>query len=263
MEPTEGFRILQTSAYLKLCSSLCFRRSVRGTGRPYPCLVLFRCGPGRVLRFLATPCLVNRLRYWGLAFFISLVWRFSIEALVSLNIIAGYGIYCLLERFVRSDNSSKPFPRIKNLSKTWKVVLILFITIVPLLVASWGQMMIAFSTSNTSASAQQQTYVYNAIMWLGSHTETDSVYLSVSDWRFTYTNALIGRTTVYDLLSTPSAALEFATLYGYSWIIVSQWIVGSSPLAPGQDPWYNFPQSSTQNLTLVYSNPDVEIFRVS
>jgi hypothetical protein len=93
--------------------------------------------------------------------------------------------------------------------------------------------MIAFSTSNTSAAAQQQAYVYNAIIWLGSHTETDSVYLSVSDWRFIYTNVLIGRTTMYDALSIPSAAVEVSTYYGYSFIIVSRRIVGNSAPAPG------------------------------
>ena len=197
------------------------------------------------------------------------VWRFSLEALIPLNIIAGYGVYCLLERFggkiklrTKSFHSSIASSSLHTPS-IWKVALILLITLVPLLVGSWGQMMVVNSLSNTSAAAQQQGYVYDGIIWLGNHTPNDASYLSVSDWRFTYSDVLIGRETFYDNVSNPAAALLQATNDGDQYIIVSQWIVGYNLPPPGQDPWANFPHSSSQNMTLVYTNPDVEIFSLT
>lgn len=196
-------------------------------------------------------------------------WRFSIVAIVPLTIIAGYGIYCLLERFggkikVRVAKSARsPASSSLRSPSLWKVALILLITIVPLVIGSWGEQMVVNSLTNTSTASQQQTYVYNAIIWLGNNTPNDSSYLATSDWRFTYTDVLIGRETFYDNVSTPSAAILAATNDADQYIIVSQWIVGNTPPAPGQDPWSNFPHSTTQNLTLVYTNPDVEIFSLN
>jgi hypothetical protein len=208
-------------------------------------------------------------------------WRFSIMAIVPLNIVAGYGIYCLLDRFGWSSrvkvrqgrrqqsslkttksqmpSSSSSFSR----PSFWKIALILLITILPLLYGSWGDQMVVNSLTNTSAASAQQTYVYNAIMWLGNNTPNDSSYLAVSDWRFTYTDVLIGRETVYENLTTPSGAISYAISDGDQYLIVSQWIIGYNPPSPGEDPWTNFPHYSTQNLTLVYTNPEVEIFQVS
>jgi hypothetical protein len=195
-------------------------------------------------------------------------WRFSIVAIVPLNIIAGYGIYCLLDKFgwnarLKSSRTVRTNRSVASRSPSlWKVALILLITLVPLVFNSWGQQMVVNSLTNTSAASEQQTYIYNAIMWLGSHTPNDSSYLAVSDWRFTYTDVLIGRETVYNNLTTPAAATSYAISDGDQYIIVSEWIIGYLPPAPGQNPWNNFPHSSTQNLVLIYSNREVEIFQV-
>ena len=80
------------------------------------------------------------------------------------------------------------------------IFLVLFGGIV---IGSWGTSMVSDSLTQTSIVSQSQYFVYNAIYWLRNNTANNSQYLSVSDWRFTYTNLIIGRPTFYQYAPNP------------------------------------------------------------
>jgi hypothetical protein len=189
-------------------------------------------------------------------------WRFSIEALIPLTIIVGYGMFSLVQRFGKVA-ASKTGTVAKTPYVPWKVALIILITLAALLVGSYSQALVALSVSNNPSAAQQSINVYNAIMWLGSNTPNDSTYLSTTDWRFTYADVLIGHDVDLGNVSTPSSAIGLALSNGDQYIIVSQPVIEDIVPAMGQAAWQNFPNASTAQLALVYSNPDVRIFSIN
>ncbi|MDG7008015.1 MAG: hypothetical protein JRN06_07200 [Nitrososphaerota archaeon] len=203
----------------------------------------------------------NVLPFFLLAWLVSLLvaspfnvsaWRFSFEALVPLVLMAGYGVHSLLPKL-----------EVHRRGKTtghWKVVLVLIILLSPLLVGSWGQTAASDSLTNTQLTASAQQDVYAAIQWLGNHTTSNARYLSVSDFRFTYTSLLIGRTTDYAYFAQPSVAIQAARTSGDDYVIVTNLVTLALPPDPSLFPWNNFQQSS--NLTLAYSNDDVRIFQI-
>ena len=95
----------------------------------------------------------------------------------------------------------------------------------------------------------------------GTTLRPDSTFLSVSDWRFTYTSLMIGRNSVYQFESTPQAALPVAKRPNASYIIVTNAVTVNLPAEPSLFPWNNFKPSA--NLTMVYNNPDVEVFEIT
>jgi hypothetical protein len=129
-----------------------------------------------------------------------------------------------------------------------------------LVVGSWGTTMLSDSFTLTQTNAQAQNDVYQAILWLGNNTSTNSTYLSVSDWRFTYTDLMIGRNSLYQFESTPQNAIAVARSEGASYIIVTNVVTANLPPLPSLFPWNNIKPSA--NLIMVYSNPDVEIFKL-
>jgi len=62
----------------------------------------------------------------------------------------------------------------------------LFVLIAPLLLlaGSWGQMALVNIAGRPGVSSLVQQHIYSAIYWLKYNTPKDSIYLSVSDWRF-------------------------------------------------------------------------------
>ena len=121
--------------------------------------------------------------------------------------------------------------------------------------------MLTDSFTSAQDSAQSQRYVYQAIEWMGNSTSPESTFLSVSDWRFTYSETLISRNTLYQFESSPQSTIPAAKSQGIGYIIVTFAVTESLLPNPSLFPWNNFKPSA--NLTMVYSNPDVEIFEIS
>ena len=140
------------------------------------------------------------------------------------------------------------------------LIIILFGAII---IGSWGQTLVADSLSNSKIVSQSQLSVYNSIYWLKDNTANDSRYLSVSDWRFTYTNLIIGRTGLYEYVRIPSDAIKIARNESANYIIVTNISTVQLPPVPALFPWNNFPSSSNSNLTLVYQDPDVRIYEIA
>lgn len=184
-------------------------------------------------------------------------WRFSYEALVPFTLMASFAIFLLLPK-VEPRRRRRP----RSSSAYWKVGLVLVIILVSVLAGSWGSMLVSDAATNTGLFAQNQSYVNESIFWLGANTPQNSSYVSVSDWRFVYTSLLISRETTYSFVSEPSTALKLAAQVNAQFIIVTNQVTESVPPVPSLFPWNNFPTESNSNLTLVYQNPDVRIYKI-
>lgn len=214
---------------------------------------------------------------WFISLFIAApynisAWRFSYEALVPLTIMAGFGLYSLLPVSFREEKKKQQTIRKGTLGVRIKTrggpsqllpLAIVIVLLGTLLIGSWGQLMLTDALTNTTDVSQSQNYVYQAIYWLKANTPTGSQYLSVSDWRFTYTNLLIGRLTHYQYLYNVTSAIDVAKNTSSNYILVTNVVTASVPNIPTLYPWNNFPTSSNANLTLLFSNSDVRIYGVS
>jgi len=222
-------------------------------------LLLFAAiGVCRVLRSRSLLPLV--LIAWFLALLVAApfnvsAWRFSLEALVPLTLLASYGVYSLL-------------PRLKMVRKGkyagyGRLAFVLFLLLVPLVALSWGQTSTVEAAADTQVFGTAQQQVYTAMYWLKDNTPPNSTYLSVSDPRFSYSAIIFGRTTLHGFIPDVAAALAIAKQNETQYIIVTRIVIGQAAHSPSQFPWDVFPASSTANLTLVYEDPDVRIFQVA
>ena len=183
-------------------------------------------------------------------------WRFSLEAIVPLFLMAGYGVHSVLPRLQPQRRRGRP-----STGGYLKVGVVLVLLLIPVIAFSWGVTSVGDSLADAAPSASAQQDVYAAMSWLQANTSSSSTYLSVSDWRFSsYTDEFFGRATNFTFFSQPGPAVQLAREKGYGYVIVTFAVTASIPPDPSLFPWNNFKQSS--NLTLQYSNPDVEIFKV-
>lgn len=180
-------------------------------------------------------------------------WRFSYEALVPLTIMAGYGISSLLPKSSQPERGRMGSGRGLNL----KVALVLVLLLSPIVVGSWGEKEITDALADTATSARAQQDVYSAMYWLKNDTPAESRYLSVSDWRFTYTDLFFGRTTDYSYAPAPSDGLfALAKQNGDQFIIVTY---------PNYQAYLNYQAfyQASSNLSLIFSNSDVRVFKIA
>jgi hypothetical protein len=183
-------------------------------------------------------------------------WRFSYEALVPLLIMGGFGFFFVVPK--------KGFERKRRgASKSARLALATIFLLFLLVLGSWGTTMVADSVDNPSEFAAIQGQVYSAIYWLGAHTPQNSTYLSVSDFRFTYSSLFIGRTTYYQFTPLPSNATVEAKAVGAKYIIVTMGVTENLPPVAQLFPWNNFPASGSASLPLIYNTTDIRIYKTS
>jgi hypothetical protein len=198
-------------------------------------------------------------------------WRFSYEALVPLALMASCGIFSLVNLIMTTRSKVSISGRVGSKGGRGAnpadlramIVVVLIIIFGALIVGAYGESVVIDAVNQTSTSAQSQNYVYNAIYWLGNNTPNGSTYLSVSDYRFTYSAAIINRTTFYSYIYSPDTALGAAKNASIEYIIVTYDITASVPNYSEFYPWNNFPSSSNSNFTLIYSDPDVRIYQIA
>jgi hypothetical protein len=188
-------------------------------------------------------------------------WRFSFMIVLPLMMMAGMAVAYLMPKntIIVSKKATRDRKTIFGPGAR-RAAAISVLIIILLVVGSWGTTMLSDSFTGAQVNSTAQNQVYQAIVWLGNNTAPGSVYLSVSDWRFTYTGVMIDRSGYYQLESTPQQAIPEAQSLGAGYIIVTNLVTASLPANPSLFPWNNFKPSS--NLTMVYSNPDVEIFKI-
>lgn len=184
-------------------------------------------------------------------------WRFSYEAIIPLTLMAGYGVFSLL-----------PLPRASTRRRRsgshLAALVVLAILLAPLVATSFAEISMADAVTNTNVSADEQQEVYTAIYWLQANTPNSSTYLSATDWRFSYTDLIISRVTfapaMGQCITDPQEAQRTALQNGAGYVIVTFGVTCSLPPDPQLYLWNTLRQSS--NLTLVYSNSDVKVFKI-
>ncbi|MDG7017166.1 MAG: hypothetical protein JRN73_02285 [Nitrososphaerota archaeon] len=206
----------------------------------------------------------SALALFPLAWFLILVsvpansnsWRFAFEGVTPLIFMAGYSI--------RSLTVEKRNPGTKkirtNISKGWKVAIILIVLLTPIIVGSWTTEVVSDTTTNTRVVSQGEYALYNAMIWMSQSTPANSTFLSLTDWRFSYLNGTIGRTTMPLFFYQPGPAIAYARSHGADYIIVTYVVTVPVPSGTNAYPWFNFKPSA--NLTMAYSNDYVKIFKI-
>jgi hypothetical protein len=184
-------------------------------------------------------------------------WRFSYEAVIPLTLMGGAGISVLLPRLNRGSQRKRAW-------NNFVTVIVLAILLSPMVIGSWGTTATSDAVTDTANSAQAQQDIYTTMAWLKANTSASSGMLSATDWRFTYTNEVIGRPTdlpaaggcFTDAQQAQRAALQANITY----IIVTNVVTCSIPADPQLFLWNTMKPAS--NLTLAYSNSDVKVFEV-
>jgi|GEM_PF-1366777 hypothetical protein len=185
-------------------------------------------------------------------------WRFSFEATAPLVLMASFGIFSLLPRLKIQKKRRGESTATQRYAK---VLVVLLVLLSPIVIGSWGTTMLSDSFTDTQAVSNSQSAVYSALQWIGSNTTSNSIYLSVTDWRFTYTGLFFGRVTDYSYFASQTQAIAYAQQIGADYIIVTNLVTLSLPPVPQYFPWNTYQPSA--NMTLVYSNSDVRIFQLS
>lgn len=221
-----------------------------------------------VLWFFAAICAYSSIRskkfgmlpfFWFASLLIAApfgisAWRFSFEALLPLTLMAGYGM------FIVASSLNKKMSLSHNKLPNIRVIIIVLLFLLPILYGSWGNRIITDSISNAHATAKVQNDVYSSIYWLKYNTPTNSTYLSLTDWRMTYTNLMIGRPTYFKYFSEQNQSIQYADKVGARYIIVTRQTTLNLPPLPQFHPWNSFVNES--GFTQVYSNADVRIYKL-
>ncbi len=196
-------------------------------------------------------------------------WRFSYEATVPLTLAACYSIYQIGASVMgmRSQKTATITLRMKrgaSNSKPLRAVAIVVILVGTITVGAIGTQTVAGSLTSTPTVSEPASAndVYQAIYWLKANTPNGSQYLSVSDWRFTYTDLMIGRVTHYEYIYNVTSAMVAAKDSSSNYILVTYLLTANAPNYSGFYPWNTFPSDSNGNLTLIFSNPDVRVFQI-
>ncbi len=177
-------------------------------------------------------------------------WRFSIEALVPLTLMAGYGLTVLARRLGSWPSGGK-----------LRVAVLVILLTSPMIYGSWGQTVATDSITGRATTAQAQRDVYAAIYWLKDNTPSNSTYLSLTDWRLTYTSLIIGRSTFYQYYSEENQSIRYAQEVGAEYVIITHQVTLQIPPLPQLFPWNTF--HDQPGFTRVYGNEDVEIYKLA
>ena len=184
-------------------------------------------------------------------------WRFSFEASLPLVLMASFGIFSLLPKLKIQKNRRGDTNSIQQHAK---MLVVLMILLSPIVIGSWSTTMLSDSVTDTQVVSSAQSAVYTALQWLGNNTP-NSHYLSVTDWRFTYTTLFFGTATNYMYFASEDQAIAYARQMGAEYIIVTNIVTLSIPPIPQDFPWNTYQASA--NMTLVYNNNDVRVYHIS
>ena len=192
------------------------------------------------------------------------VWRYSYEALVPLTLMAGYGMFALIPQQGRAPRGLR---RRTGSSQSGRLILtigIIVLILIPIVATSWTEISAVDSVNDPGDSSAFQSSVYSAMYWLKANTPNSSVYLSATDWRFTYANFVISHHTYAlpegECFTDPQQTIGTAINDSVNYIIVTYYETCALPPSLGNGLWDSLTPAS--NLTLVYQDSDVKIFQV-
>ena len=189
-------------------------------------------------------------------------WRFSLQAVVPLTLLAGYGLHAIMPR----QRSTKQKRLRAGDPYKFGVAVLLALFIIPIAAPGWASTFALNMSQGTAAEAQVQSQVGAALSWASSNTPSSAYLLSVTDPTFLYSGVQIGRNCTYEFFGNQSQAIAYAKHVGADYIVVTRYNVFYNPLsAPSNDstpslPWFTY--KPTSNFTLAFSNPDVKVFKL-
>ena len=201
-------------------------------------------------------------------------WRFSLVSLVPLTIMAGGGLVLVYEA-VFGDGMK----RWRKLAALIAVVLAVGVVVN----GSWGAQAVVLPFNPVSSdTAYFQQAAYSTIQWLLAHTPNNSVYFSVTDWRFGFMTLDYYRDATFGLISNESSAIQAAQGYQLTryrvnftstpqynftyflkpeYVIVTRFVTYNLGPNPNLYPWNTFTANS--NLTLIYQTQDAKVFHLT
>lgn len=189
-------------------------------------------------------------------------WRFSLEAVLPLTLLAGYGLDKLLpNRRVRKQvrlRSGDPY-RFKVL-----VVIVLFMT--PMVATGWTSALTQSMTQGVEVTSQAQRQVDAAMQWMATNTSSSASFLAVTDPTFLYSNVQAGRNCTYEYFGNETRAVAYARASGIDYIVVTRYNVYFNSLDAAPNifnqglPWYTY--HAVSNVTVAYTNSNVVVYRL-
>ena len=190
-------------------------------------------------------------------------WRFSLEALVPLTLLAGYGLDALMPK--RKLSKAMRLKRSDPYVFMTVVVGLLFLT--PIVATGWASTFTQTLVPGAAAQAQSQNQDLMAMTWLGQNTKPSSTVLSITDPTFLYTGLFAGRNCSYGYTSNETQAIAVGRQDGFSYLVITRLNVYFNVATPAPNdsatylPWFTFSQSS--NAKLVYGNAYVRIYQIN
>ncbi|MDG6901772.1 MAG: hypothetical protein JRM80_07400 [Nitrososphaerota archaeon] len=191
----------------------------------------------------------------------SAAWRFSLEAVLPMTLLAGYGLHSIMpqKRVTKQQRARAGDPY------KFGIVVLALLFVTPIVAPGWASTLALNLSQGSGQEAQIQLQVQDAMTWLGQNTPKSAYLLSVTDPTFLYASVQIGRNCTYEYFGNETQAVSFARAEGMGYIVVTLHNVFYNPSVQASDtatnlPWYTY--RSTANVTLAYSNPDVKVFRL-
>jgi hypothetical protein len=190
-------------------------------------------------------------------------WRFELEAIMPLTILAGYG----LNSMIPSTRARKQARLRKGDPYKFAAVMFVLLFLTPIVATGWASSFTQSLALESGKQATVQSQVNATMTWLEENTPPSSSFLSVTDPTFLYSALQIGHNCTYEYMGNETQAISYARSNGLSYIIVTKHdVFFSQVLQPANDsapylPWFTY--KPTAGVTLVYYNPNVRVFQVS
>ena len=189
-------------------------------------------------------------------------WRFALEAVMPLTIVAGYG----LNSIVPKGRPSKRERLRKGDPYRFGLVVLTVLFLTPIVATGWSSSFAQNITTAAGTTAAAQGQVNATMSWLDRNTAPTASYLSVTSPTFLYAVIQIDRNCTYEYFGNESLAISFAKQNGDGYIIVTRHGVFLNQVTPFADdsaptlPWFTY--KPTAGLTLIYNNTEVRVFQL-
>lgn len=189
-------------------------------------------------------------------------WRFSLEAVVPLTLLAGYG----LNAIIPGTKSSKRERLRKGDPYKFALVVLTILFLTPMAATGWASSFTQNLVVGSGVEAAAQVQVNDTMTWLNQNTPQTASYLSVTTPTFLYSVIQIDRNCTYEYFGNESQAVSFAKQDGDGYIIVTRHNVFYNQLTAVPDdaspdlPWFTY--KPTAGLALVYNNTEVKVFQL-
>ena len=195
----------------------------------------------------------------------AIAWRYSYVAVLPLVVLWPVTLGIVLPKTTSKTSGGRAVIRRKKIGDRSEPTVRLAIFCVLALILIYGAPIGLIEqnlASGSSATAQNQEQVYQAMQWVGDQAKAGTKVLGLEDWRFSYLKAIWDiNVSVFANTDVLSAA-SYVNETGDSYVLVSYYLVpGPSSLIEGTNPYFNGFENYSEFI-LVYQNPSVAVYSV-